>query len=103
MKDSIAVIRDEWRKMAEQGVTVEELGKAKRYLTGAYALRFDSNSKIANILVGVQAAGLPIDYTETRNSLVEAVTLDDIKRVAARILRPDDLAIVVVGRPEGLE
>ena len=103
MKDSIAVIRDEWRKMAEQGVTVEELGNAKRYLTGAYALRFDSNSKIANILVGVQAAGLPIDYTETRNSLVEAVTLDDIKRVAARILRPDDLAIVVVGRPEGLE
>ena len=103
MKDSIAVIRDEWRKLAENGVTEEELDKAKRYLTGAYALRFDSNSKIANILVGVQAAGLPIDYTETRNSQVEAVTLDDIKRVAARILRPDDLSIVVVGRPEGLE
>ena len=103
MKDSIAVIKDEWRKMAEEGVTAEELDKAKRYLTGAYALRFDSNSKIANILVGVQAAGLPIDYTETRNSLVEVVTLDDIKRVAARILRPDDLSIVVVGRPEGLE
>lgn len=103
MKDSIAVIKDEWRKMAEEGITAEELDKAKRYLTGAYALRFDSNSKIANILVGVQAAGLPIDYTETRNSLVEAVTLDDIKRVAARIMKPDELSIVVVGRPEGLE
>lgn len=103
MKDSIAVIKDEWRKMAENGVTAEELDKAKRYLTGAYALRFDSNSKIANILVGVQAAGLPIDYTETRNSLVDAVTLDDIKRVAARIMKPDNLSIVVVGRPEGLE
>jgi len=103
MKDSIAVIKDEWRKMAENGVTAEELDKAKRYLTGAYALRFDSNSKIANILVGVQAAGLPIDYTEIRNSLVEAVTLDDIKRVAKRIMKPDELSIVVVGRPEGLE
>ncbi len=103
MKDSIAVIKDEWRKIAENGVTAEELDKAKRYLTGAYALRFDSNSKIANILVGVQAAGLPIDYTETRNSLVEAVTLEDIKRVAQRIMKPDDLSIVVVGRPEGLE
>ena len=103
MKDSIAVIRDEWRKMAEEGVTQEELDKAKRYLTGAYALRFDSNSKIANILVGVQAAGLPIDYTETRNALVEAVTLDDIKRVAQRIMKPDELSIIVVGRPVGLE
>ncbi|MEM7270859.1 MAG: pitrilysin family protein, partial [Pseudomonadota bacterium] len=102
MKDSIDVIREEWRKIAEEGVTAEELEKAKRYLTGAYALRFDSNSKIANILVGVQAAGLPIDYTETRNSQVEAVTLEDLKRVAKRIYRPDDLSIFVVGRPEGI-
>lgn len=103
MKDSIAVIQDEWRKMAEEGVSEEELRKAKRYLTGAYALRFDSNSKIANILVGIQAVGLPIDYTEMRNSLVEAVTLEDVERVAARLFRPDELSIVVVGRPEGLE
>ncbi|MEM7522656.1 MAG: pitrilysin family protein [Pseudomonadota bacterium] len=102
MSKSVEVIRDEWRKIAENGITAEELEKAKRYLTGAYALRFDSNGKIADILVGLQAADLPIDYPEIRNALVEAVTLEDIKRVAARLLNPDELKIVVVGRPEGL-
>lgn len=103
MAKSIAVIRDEWRRIAEEGVTPEELDKAKRYLTGAYALRFDSNAKIAGILVGLQAAGLPMDYPETRNAQVEAVTLEDIQRVAKRLLKPEDLSIVIVGRPVGLE
>ncbi|MEM8753767.1 MAG: insulinase family protein, partial [Pseudomonadota bacterium] len=67
-----------------------------------YALRFDSNASIAGILVGLQAAGLPIDYPEKRNELVEAVTVDDVKRVASRLLSEDRLHIVVVGRPEGL-
>lgn len=100
--ESLSVIREEWRRMAEEGVTEEELRKAKRYLTGAYPLRFDSNAAIAGILVGLQAAGLPIDYPETRNALVEAVTVEDIRRVAAEWLKPDALAFVVVGQPEGL-
>lgn len=103
MKTSLEVIEAEWRRMAEDGISEEELNKAKQYLTGAYALRFDSNGKIANILVGVQAAGLGIDYIDRRNSLVEAVTVEDIKRVAARVLRPDELMVVVVGKPEGLD
>ncbi len=51
----------------------------------------------------MQAAGLGIDYIDRRNSLVEAVTLDDLKRVADRLLAPEALSIVVVGQPEGLE
>lgn len=102
MAKSIEVIQDEWRKMAEEGLTEEELDKAKKYLTGAYALQFDSNAKIASGLVGLQAAGLPIDYPEKRNALVEAVTLEDVKRVAARIMKPEELSIVVVGRPVGV-
>ena len=102
MAKSIEVIQEEWRKMAEEGLTEEELDKAKKYLTGAYALQFDSNAKIASGLVGLQAAGLPIDYPEKRNALVEAVTLEDVKRVAARIMKPEELSIVVVGRPVGV-
>ncbi len=100
---AIDVIKDEWRKMAEEGVTEEELERAKTYLTGAYPLRFDGNAPIARILTGMQFQDLPISYIATRNDNVNAVTLDDIKRVAARILRPDDLHFVVVGQPEGLE
>jgi len=100
--EAISVIKDEWARMATSGVTAEELSAAQTYLTGAYPLRFDGNGPIARILVGMQMDDLAPDYVVTRNSKVEAVTLDDIKRVAARVLRPDDLHFVVVGKPEGL-
>ncbi|WP_298259863.1 pitrilysin family protein [uncultured Litoreibacter sp.] len=100
--EAISVIRDEWQKMSEQGVTQAELDKAKTYLTGAYPLRFDGNARIANILAAMQFDGLPIDYIDGRNAKVEAVTLEDIQRVAKRMLKPENLHFVVVGQPVGL-
>ena len=100
---AIDVIRDEWGKVAEEGVTEDELDTAKTYLTGAYPLRFDSNASIARILVGMQIDELPIDYIKTRNAKVEAVTLDDVRRVVKRLYRPDDLRFVIVGQPDGVE
>lgn len=100
---AIDVIKDEWAKAATDGVTAEELQNAKTYLTGAYPLRFDGNSTIAGILVGMQLIGLRPDYIKTRNERVEAVTLEDVNRVAAELLDVDGLQFVVVGKPVGLE
>ena len=101
--EAIDVIRAEWAKAAAEGLTAEEVENAKTYLTGAYPLRFDGNGPIANIMVGMQMLGLPIDYIPTRNERVEAVTPEDVKRVAQELLDPDNLHFVVVGTPEGLE
>jgi zinc protease len=103
MAETIAVIRAEWARAAAEGLTETELADAKTYLTGAYPLRFDGNATIANILVGMQMNGFPLDYAETRNDRVEAVTMEDIRRVAKRIFRPEDLGFVVIGTPEGVE
>ncbi|HRO12598.1 pitrilysin family protein [Amaricoccus sp.] len=100
--EAIDLVRAEWRRMAEQGVSPEELEAAKRYLTGAYPLRFDGNGQIAGELLGLQVAGLGPEYVNERNALVEAVTVEDVARVARRILRPEALTFVIVGRPEGL-
>ena len=102
MAEAIEVVKDEWAKIAAEGVTAEELADAKTYLTGAYPLRFDGNGPIARIMVGMQMVGLTPDYINDRNARIEAVTLEDIARVAARLYRPDDLRFVVVGQPEGL-
>ncbi|MEM6971467.1 MAG: pitrilysin family protein [Pseudomonadota bacterium] len=102
MSESLEVIQAEWARMAAGEVTEAELEKAKRYLTGAFPLRFDTNAKIARFLVGAQSVGLPLDYVDIRNGLIEAVTLEDIRRVAARLMRPDALSITVVGQPAGL-
>ena len=100
---AIDLIRQEWDRMAKDGVTEQELNDAKTYLTGEYPLRFDGNGKIATILAGMQLAGFPIDYPNNRNALVEAVTAEDVTRVAERLLKADDLGFVLVGRPEGIE
>ena len=100
--EAIGVIQDEWTKMAREGVTQQELDDAKTYITGSYPLRFDGNQTIAGILVGMQMLDLPIDYIATRNDKVEAVTLEDVKRVAGELLDPEGLAFVVVGQPEGV-
>ncbi len=100
---AIDLIRQEWARMAKDGVSAEELAATKTYLTGSYPLRFDGNGQIAEILVGMQMDGLSPDYITTRNAKIEAVTQDDIKRVAARLLTPDALQFVVVGQPDGVK
>ncbi|NIZ09054.1 pitrilysin family protein [Pseudooceanicola sp. HF7] len=101
--EAIDVIRSEWARIAEDGVTEEELEAAQKYMTGEYPLRFDGNGPIASILVGMQHDGMSIDYPESRNDRVNAVTLEEINRVARERLDPDKLRFVVVGQPEGLE
>jgi zinc protease len=100
--EAIEVVRDQWADIAENGITQGELDAAIRYMTGEYPLRFDGNGRIAGILAGMQADGMPADYIVNRNDYVRAVTLEDINRVAAELLQPENLHFVVVGQPEGL-
>lgn len=99
---SIALIRQEWQKMAETGVTAQELADAKKYLIGSYPLQMDSTGSIAQILVAIQMDNLGSDYLERRSAIIQNITLDDIKRVARKLLDNKSLLFVVVGSPEGL-
>lgn len=96
---TLSLIRQEMARMAEEGVTAGQLDDAKTYLTGSYPLRFTSNRSIASQLLGIQIAGYGIDYVDSRNALIEAVTREDVARVAKRLLRPDDLLVTIVGKP----
>ena len=100
--ETIDVVRQELKRLAEEGPTSEELEEAKTYLTGSYPLGFDSNSKIAGRLLAIQEDELGIDYVNRRNDLIEAVTLDDMKRVAKRLIKADTLVVTVVGEPKGI-
>jgi zinc protease len=100
---SLDLVREVMRRFAEEGPTAEELAEAKTYLTGSYALRFDTNTKIAGQLLGIQEDNLGIDYVNRRNGLIEAVTLDQVKAQARRLIHPDKLIITIVGRPAGIK
>jgi zinc protease len=95
--ETIDAIEQEIRRIAEEGPTQKELDDAKSYLKGSQMLALDTSSKLAQALLQYQLDKLPIDYIEKRNALVDAVTLEDARRVSKR-LWGQGLLTVVVGR-----
>ena len=98
---TIDIIEQEIRRLADEGPTEEEFTKAKTYLKGSFALGLDTSNRIASQLVQMQLDNLGIDYIERRNAMIDAVTLADAKRVAHRLL-DGGMLVTVVGRPEGV-
>jgi zinc protease len=96
------LLREEWARMAEEGISTEELARIQTYLTGSYPLRFDGNSSIAGIMASMQYQGFDIDYVNIRNDLIDALTLDEVNAIAARLYDPEALFFVIVGQPVGL-
>ena len=99
--EALDVIETEIRRLIEDGPSDEELQKAKDYLTGSYALGFDTSTKIANQLVQIAFEGLGMDYIARRNTLVAGVTQADIRRAGARTLADGRMLVVAAGRPVG--
>jgi zinc protease len=99
--ETLKVIDSEIQRMAETGPTQDELDKAKSYLKGAYALNLDTSNKIAGALLQIQLDDLGIDYMDRRSALIDAVTLEDTKRMAQRLLK-GGMLVTVVGRPQGV-
>jgi zinc protease len=97
-EETLEVVSGEIAGLAAEGPSEDELAKAKSYLKGVYALNFDSSAKIAGQLVQLQLDDLGIDYIERRAALIDAVTLDDARRVAKRVLA-GPLLFAIVGRP----
>lgn len=95
--ETVGLIQEEIQRLAENGPTLDELERAKSFIQGSYPLNFDTSTKIAAQLVQLQVDDLGIDYWERRNGLIDAVTLEDVKRVANRLLNGGVL-FTVVGR-----
>lgn len=99
--DALAIIESETKRMAEEGPTPEELAAAKSFLKGSYALSLDTSAKISAQLTQIQLDNLGIDYVQRRSALIDAVTIEDAKRVAKR-LYGGGMLVTVAGRPKGL-
>ncbi|MEP2706969.1 MAG: pitrilysin family protein [Roseibium sp.] len=95
--ETVSVMLEQLQRMATEGPSKAELDAAKQYLTGSYPLRFDSSGKIARQLVALQNADLGMDYFDRRNSEIEAITLEDVQRVAKRLLSDKKPTVIQVG------
>jgi zinc protease len=99
--ETVDLIQKEIHRFAESGPTPAELAEAKNYLNSSFALNLDTSSKIAGLLVQLQLDGLGVDYFTQRPAMINAVTLDDAKRIAKRLL-DNGLLVTVVGKPQGV-
>lgn len=97
--ETLATIRGELQRLAEVGLTAEELANAKTFLNGSFALQLVGSGRLAELLVTLQRRNLGADHLARRPQLIDAVTPADIARVSKRLLRLDRLYTVVVGDP----
>ncbi len=100
--ESVAVIQEQIADLAANGPTEDELAKARKFLIGSYALRFDTSTKIAGNLMQLQLEGRPAAYLDQRNKLVAAVDLEAAKRAAKKLLGDGRLLVALAGRPTGM-
>jgi zinc protease len=100
--EALAVLKATIEKFRDEGPEPAQLEKAKANINGAFPLRFTSNSAIARLLVAIQRYDLGSDYMTTRPQRIGAVTPDDVRRVARRLLDLERMTVIAVGRPEGL-
>jgi zinc protease len=95
--ETLAVIRDVVRRMAEEGPTEAELAAAKKYIIGSYALNnLDNSGAIAATLLSLQEQDLGADYIERREALIDAVTIEEVRAAAKKLLNSEP-AVLVVG------
>ena len=96
-QESLTLLHDTVATFVKDGPTAQELESSKKNITGGFPLRISSNKKIVGYIAMIGFYDLPLDYLDTFNSKVEAVTLAGIKDAFQRRIHPDKMVTVLVG------
>ena len=95
--DSLKEFFYELDRIRTDEVGEQELADAKNFLTGVFPIRAETQEGLTNLIVNQYLYGLPEDYLQTYRANVNAITADDVLRVAIKHVRPDEMAIIIVG------
>jgi zinc protease len=100
--ETLAVTRAEWARMAAEGPTQAELDDAVAFLTGSLPLQFSDTRRVAETLLSLRQNGRPTDWLANRPARLRALTRERVAGVSARLLRTEELSVIVAGEPVGL-
>ena len=95
--DSLKEFFYELNRIRDKKVSDDEINDAKNFLTGVFPIRAETQEGLTNLIVNQQLYGLPEDYLQTYRDNVNAITVEDISRVAKKYVMPEAMAIVIVG------
>ena len=102
-KEILTIIKEEMTKIANEKVTEEELKDAKAFIIGSLPLSLTSTGNISATLQTIQLDNEPIDYLDHFDDKINAVTAEDVLRASKRIMDPENMLVVMVGKPDGIE
>jgi predicted Zn-dependent peptidase len=94
---SLVEFLSEIRTMVETPAPDTTLQFVKNYLNGSFALSLERPETIARFALNIERYGFPADYYATYLSRLDAVTVEDVQRVARTYLRPDNMNITIAG------
>ena len=97
-QEALKVAHETVKEFIEKGPTEEELIASKKNITGGFALRISSNKKILGYIGMIGFYGLPLDYLDTFNDKISAVTVADIQDAFKRRVNPDKMVTILVGK-----
>lgn len=98
VQEALHVLRREWRRLQESGVTNTELENAKTNMIGEFPLNLTSSRSIVNLLANYQYQGLDPDYVNRRTQIIRSLKLEDMNAFAKRFYDPENLHFVIVGQ-----
>ena len=97
LEKTIAVILEEYKRIATELVPEKELLKAKEHIKGSMAMHLESSDDIVGYLVDQEVLKGEIVLPKDRYEKIDAVTSEDVRRVAEMIFRPERLNLAVIG------
>jgi zinc protease len=103
VSEMMDIIRGTMTKAQNELFTATELEDAKSYIIGSMPLALSSTNAISSMMLGLQENDLPVDYLDTYADKIRAVTAEDLQRVAKKVLTPDNMMVVMVGKPQNLD
>lgn len=97
LEKTIAVILDEYRRIRDESVPQKELRKAKDHIKGSMAMHLESSDDIVSFLVEQETLKGEIVLPEERFARIEAISSDDVRRVAEKIFQSNRLNLACIG------
>lgn len=100
VKDVIGLTKTVMDKLANEPISAKELKDAKAYLIGSIPLSLTSSDKISGMMIGLMADGLPPNYLDERAKKIENLNESQVLAVSKRLLKSNQMKIILVGNPE---
>jgi predicted Zn-dependent peptidase len=103
LEKTIAVILEEYKRIVMEAVPEKELVKAKEHIKGSMAMHLESSDDIVGYLVDQEALKNEIVLPEERFAKIDAVTSEDVRRIAGMIFQPERLNLAVIGPQKSMK